>query len=166
MMGTATPITKSVPEAENKRDSIQSRWGFHPCTYDYYKKLKDLNKVYIRERNAFHSLCRQLRKAPRHRTTAANCISTAMSLESMFITLYSESVRGTDSWGGSWWYRSMLSTAKYENGYTKRYPAKFNDLQIPVLYRLAKYPNAMPVPIPFSRGVLDRIDRLYRALTD
>jgi len=165
-MSTATPTTDQsvVTESRSPTDHLQSRWGHHPCSYETYKKLKDLNKVYIRERNYFHALCRQLVKAPRHRTVAANCVSTAMNLPGPFITQYRENERGTNGWGGHWWYRSMPSTIRYENGYTKRYPAKFDNQGIPMLYRLAKYPKAVPFPIPFNQSILDKIDSLHRKL--
>jgi hypothetical protein len=152
--------TPTVYEPET-RNALQSRWGWHPCDYETYLKLKDLNKVYIRERNYFHALCRQLVKAPRHRTHSFNCVSVAMNLKGPFITQYRENVRGGNGWGGEWWYRSMPSSPKHEFGYAKRYPAQFSDLRIPVLYGLAKRPNPTPSPIPFNQIILNHINLLH-----
>jgi len=162
-MSTDTP---TLPETET-RSPYQSRWGWHPCTHETYMKLKALNKVYIRERNYFYALCRQLVKAPRNRTHAANCVSTAMSCSSAFITQYAETNRGGDMWGGNWWYKYLPGlTKKHPCAYYKRYPAKFDDLDIPTLYGAARYPVTLSVPARFAPHTVENIDRLYDDLCE
>ncbi len=46
---------------------FQSRWGFHPCDYPTYRKLKFLNQVYLRATRLAHAWARWQRKAPHNR---------------------------------------------------------------------------------------------------
>jgi hypothetical protein len=46
---------------------FQSRWGFHPCDYPTYRKLKFLNQVYLRALRLAHAWTRWARKDPHNR---------------------------------------------------------------------------------------------------
>jgi hypothetical protein len=46
---------------------FQSRWGFHPCDYQTYRKLKFLNQVYLRALRLAHAWTRWKRKDPHNR---------------------------------------------------------------------------------------------------
>jgi len=46
---------------------FRSRWGFHPCDYQTYRKLKILNQVYWRAIRLAHAWTRWQRKAPHNR---------------------------------------------------------------------------------------------------
>ncbi len=46
---------------------FQSRWGFHPCDYPTYRKLKFLNQVYLRAVRLAHAWTRWQRKDPHNR---------------------------------------------------------------------------------------------------
>src|SRR6516162_2899271 len=46
---------------------FQSRWGFHPCDYPTYRKLKFLNQVYLRALCLAHAWTRWARKDPHNR---------------------------------------------------------------------------------------------------
>jgi hypothetical protein len=46
---------------------FQSRWGFHPCDYSTYRKLKFLNQVYLRAICLAHAWARWKRKDPHNR---------------------------------------------------------------------------------------------------
>src|SRR5262249_51541295 len=47
---------------------FQSRWGFHPCDYPTYRKLKLLNQVYLQAIRLAHTWARWKRKDPHNRT--------------------------------------------------------------------------------------------------
>jgi hypothetical protein len=44
-----------------------SRWGFHPCDYQTYRKLKLLNQVYLQAVRLAHAWSRWKRKDPHNR---------------------------------------------------------------------------------------------------
>lgn len=46
---------------------FQSRWGFHPCDYQTYRKLKTLNQVYRQAIRLAHAWARWKRKDPHNR---------------------------------------------------------------------------------------------------
>ncbi len=46
---------------------FSSRWGFHPCDYSTYRKLKVLNLVYLRAVRLAHAWTRWKRKDPHNR---------------------------------------------------------------------------------------------------
>jgi hypothetical protein len=46
---------------------VRSRWGFHPCDYQTYRKLKLLNLVYQRAVRLAHAWNRWKRKDPHNR---------------------------------------------------------------------------------------------------
>jgi hypothetical protein len=46
---------------------FRSRWGFHPCDYPTYRKLKFLNQVYLRAVRLAHAWARWKRKDPPNR---------------------------------------------------------------------------------------------------
>ncbi len=48
---------------------VQSRWGFHPCEYSTYRKLKFLNLVYLRAVRMAHAWQRWKRKDPHNRVS-------------------------------------------------------------------------------------------------
>ena len=46
---------------------FRSRWGFHPCDYQTFRKLKFLNQVYLRAVRLAHAWERWKRKDPHNR---------------------------------------------------------------------------------------------------
>jgi hypothetical protein len=46
---------------------FQSRWGFHPCDYQTYRKLRFLNQVYLKAVRQAHAWARWHRKDPHNR---------------------------------------------------------------------------------------------------
>jgi hypothetical protein len=46
---------------------FRSRWGFHPCDYQTYRKLKFLNQVYVQAVRRAHAWARWKRKDPHNR---------------------------------------------------------------------------------------------------
>jgi hypothetical protein len=46
---------------------FRSRWGFHPCDYQTYRKLKFLNQVYLQAIRLAHCWARWKRKDPHNR---------------------------------------------------------------------------------------------------
>jgi hypothetical protein len=49
--------------------AFRSRWGFHPCDYATYRKLRLLNRVYERAVRLAHAWDRWKRKDPHNRVT-------------------------------------------------------------------------------------------------
>jgi hypothetical protein len=47
--------------------AFRSRWGFHPCDYATFRKLKFLNMVFLRAIRMDHAWKRWKRKAPQNR---------------------------------------------------------------------------------------------------
>lgn len=46
---------------------FRSRWGFHPCDYQTYRKLRFLNQVYLQAIRLAHGWARWKRKDPHNR---------------------------------------------------------------------------------------------------
>jgi hypothetical protein len=46
---------------------FQSRWGFHPCDYETYRKLRFLNQLYLKAVRMAHAWERWKRKDPHNR---------------------------------------------------------------------------------------------------
>ena len=52
-----------------KPEAHESRWGFHPCCYETYLKLKFLNKFYVKGLHQIAAWRRWDRKMPHNRLT-------------------------------------------------------------------------------------------------
>src|SRR5712691_10368216 len=46
---------------------FQSRWGFHPCDYQTFRKLKFLNQIFLHAARLAHAWQRWKRKDPHNR---------------------------------------------------------------------------------------------------
>ena len=46
----------------------QSRWGYHPCNFEMYRKLRRIHKAYWEGRRLLAKLQRWQAKLPKHRT--------------------------------------------------------------------------------------------------
>ena len=52
---------------KTNKTTTRSRWGYHPCTFDIYRKLKYLKKKYWLTIRQFHAWHRWWRKEPQNR---------------------------------------------------------------------------------------------------
>jgi hypothetical protein len=52
-----------------EKTMFRSRWGFHPCDYQTYRKLKFLNQLYLKAVRMAHAWDRWRRKDPHNRVT-------------------------------------------------------------------------------------------------
>ena len=47
----------------------QSRWGYHPCSYETFRKLKQLTALVMKAEATCHRFARWFRKSPRNRVS-------------------------------------------------------------------------------------------------
>src|SRR5262245_24481435 len=60
-------FTKTRPDMSTEIEKLRSRWGFHPCRFDLYVKLKLLHKWYWQTIYEFHRWNRWQRKESQNR---------------------------------------------------------------------------------------------------
>lgn len=118
--------------------SFNSRWGFHPCAYELFLKLKRLHKWYWQTVYGFHRWHRWWRKQEQNRTGP----------EPTYCQAFVEN-------------RPWIKPAKFhgEDGY-KIYPKTVTDRGIVELYQRARRPQPEPVPL-FDEEMVQRIESLY-----
>ena len=137
----------------------KSCWGYHPCSYDLFVKIKKLHKLFTEERTKFYRMCRDLRKARRNRT--GNWTEPSR----VFCRRYHENWQDThvvhnQGWAGETWQMKMPPCPKHPYGYWKTFPARLMGHTLPFLYRNARIPSREPV-IPFSDERIMGIEELY-----
>lgn len=118
--------------------TFQSRWGFHPCDYELFRKLKSLHKWYWQTVYDFHHWHRWWRKQPQNR------LGSEPSFCSTFVV-------------DQPWYKSVLFHG--EPG-RKVYPKTLVDHGLVDLYLVARMPQPEAVT-PFDADVRARIEALY-----
>jgi len=117
---------------------FKSRWGFHPCDYEFFLKLKCLHGWYWQTVYDFHRWHRWWRKEPQNR----------IGPEPVFCPLFVED---------NIWCKSVR--IRGENGF-KVYPKTVTDHGIVDVYQTARRPHPEPVP-PFGAETKERIASLY-----
>jgi hypothetical protein len=117
---------------------FQSRWGFHPCDYEFFLKLKRLHKWYWQTLYDFHRWHRWWRRL------AANRIGSEPKCCPAFIV-------------DQMWHKSVQ--VRGEKGF-KLYPRTVVDHGAVNLYQLALRPQLEPVP-PFDARTIALIEALY-----
>ena len=123
---------------ENPSPAFESRWGYHPCPYDVYRKLKDLHRWYWFCVYDFHRWNRWQRKQPQNR----------VGPEPGFCPLFVEDVP---------WYKPCR---RGDDTHYKVYPKKLVDFDIVELYRRARMPSPEPVAL-LDPVLLKRIETLH-----
>ena len=118
--------------------AFKSRWGYHPCDFATFAKLKLLHKRYWQTVYDFHRWHRWWRKEPLNRQGA----------EPSYCPLFVAAMP---------WYKPVQIDGA--RGF-KVYPKKVVDHGIVDLYRSARMPQGEPVA-PLDADVLRRIDALY-----
>lgn len=123
---------------KNTTDAHRSRWGYHPCQYGLYEKLRFLHKHYWKTVYDFHRWHRWARKEPQNR----------IGPEPRFLEEFvNDSV----------WFKPI--TVRGESGY-KIYPKTVTDHGVVELYQRARMPQPEPVD-PFEDSIVRQIDALY-----
>ena len=56
-----------MTSATCEKNVFKSRWGFHPCNYETYLKLKEISKYYYKARAMLYDYVRWERKDPQNR---------------------------------------------------------------------------------------------------
>lgn len=118
-------------------DPYKSRWGFHPCSYELFVKLRCLHKQYWQTVYAFHRWHRWWRKEPQNRTSPEPGFCPAFVLDEP-------------------WYKPVRLGGV--DGF-KVYPRKVVDHGVVELYHAARRPRPEPVE-PFDAETIGRIERL------
>lgn len=56
-------------ETQAQEGVVKIKWGYVPCDYDHYIKLKEVCKHFYKARSTYHQWLRWMRKAPQNRVT-------------------------------------------------------------------------------------------------
>ena len=120
---------------------FKSRWGFHPCDYEFFLKLKRLHGWYWQTVYDFHRWHRWWRKVPQNR----------IGPEPVFCPLFVED---------KIWYKSVR--IRGEDGFIV-YPKTVTDHGIVDVYQTARKPQPEPVA-PFDAETEKRIESLYEKM--
>ena len=118
--------------------AFQSRWGFHPCSYEVFLKLKLLRKLYWQTVYDFHRWHRWQRKLPHNRVGS----------EPTFCRLFIDD---------SIWYKPVRTRGV--NGF-RVYPKTVVDHGIVNLYQQARMPQPQPVA-PLDDATVRQIEALH-----
>lgn len=118
--------------------NFKSRWGFHPCNYEVFHKLKRLHGWYWRTVYEFHQWHRWWRKEPQNRN----------GREPTFCPSFIEDTM---------WFKPVQTRGEKA---TKVYPKMLLDHGLVGWYQAARMPQCEPV-IPFDAEVLERIESLF-----
>jgi hypothetical protein len=117
---------------------FQSRWGFHPCDYNLFLKLKYLHKRYWQTIYDFHRWHRWWRKQEHNRVVPEPAYCRIFSEEAIWFKPVK--VHGVDGF--------------------RIYPKTILDHGIVNLYQAARRPQAAPVQ-HFDSGTIHKIEQLY-----
>ena len=116
----------------------QSRWGYHPCDYELFRKLKFLHKCYWEALIGFHAWHRWYRKEPQNR------VGPEPPLCPTFVT-------------DELWHKPYCRRGEY--GHVV-YPKRVVDHDVISLYQAARYPADSPVE-PFDAATIARVLELF-----
>jgi hypothetical protein len=116
----------------------KSRWGFHPCEYELFQKLKSLHRWYWRTLYDFHRWHRWQRKEEQNR------IGPQPRYCPLFVL-------------NQTWFKGF---ERHGVSGCKIYPKTVTDLGILELYRQARIPQREP-PAPFDAATRARIESLH-----
>ena len=130
--------TLETPTLETPSKVYQSKWGYHPCDYKTYRKLKELHKWYWETVYNFHSWYRWYRKDKKNQRGSE--------------PKYCEHFVVNKSW-----YKPVKRHGQVG---CKRYPKTVVDHGVLDLFQQARMPQAEP-PDPFSESQLKAIDELH-----
>ena len=123
---------------KNKNLHFQSRWGFHPCDYSLFLKLKYLHKWYWQTLYDFHRWHRWWRKQEQNRRGS----------EPIYCPVFVKDEP---------WYKAVQFHGV--DG-VKVYPRTAVDFGIVSLYQTARSPQDAPVA-PFDVATVEQIEDLH-----
>ena len=120
----------------------KSRWGYHPCSYELFLKLKTLHKFYWRTLYDFHRWHRWWRKQEQNRFGPEPKFCSSFVKDEI-------------------WYKPVRFHG--EHGF-KVYPKTVVDHEILELYRMARIASSVRVT-PFDDERRRKIESLYEEVT-
>jgi hypothetical protein len=142
---------------------FSSRWGFHPCDYQTYRKLKFLNQIYLHALRLAHSWQRWHRKDPHNRVSRrrikndkGQTIGYDLRVplpEPRICPIFSQKVlevRHVDKKGNF-----------FQDGFMEE-KVITDDLWIPADYAAARKPAADPAAVPSLHHSAAEIEELCR----
>ena len=121
----------------------RSRFGFHPCSYELFLKLRYVHRHYWITVRDFHRWYRWIRKEPQNR----------IGSEPAYCPVFVENRT---------WIKSVVTHGV--DGY-KILPKTLVDHGIVDLYHTARMPSPEPVP-ELSSDVIEQIENLYDKLNE
>ena len=127
----------------NDTNNYQSRWGYHPCDYNLFLKLKFLQRQYWQTLYDFHRWHRWWRKQEQNR----------VGREPDYCPIFVQDEP---------WYKRVRIHG--EAGF-KVYPKTVTDLDIVSLHQRARLPHVDPVD-PFDEVTVRKIEELCGAVND
>ena len=119
-------------------NTLRSKWGFHPCDYQWFLKLKSLHRWYWQTVYDFHRWHRWWRKEPQNRVGPEPKLASAFVKNEPW--LKPVRVHGADG--------------------VRVYPKTVVDHGIVVLYQRARRPQDVPSE-PFDEATRERIGDLF-----
>lgn len=122
----------------NESHTYSSRFGFHPCSYETFRQLKFLHKVYWQTIYDFHRWHRWWRKQPENRRGPEPRVGALFVLNQP-------------------WYKPVR--VRGVAGF-KVYPRTVVDHGAVALYQAARHPQQAEVA-SFDSATLERIAKLY-----
>lgn len=156
-------ITKEVTqEYDSKHDAYKGRWGWHPCDYQTFQKLKLLNRQFVEAQHQVAAWNRWNNKLPHNRVirkkirnAEGQVIGRAPFGEPMPEPEFDPLFCRKASFPA---YRNV--NGKYER-YDRDY-MELNDFSIVAAYQQARKPQPNPESVRKLSISKDRIDELYR----
>ncbi len=124
------------------RNENQSRWGFHPCNYELFHKLKRLHRWYWQTVYDFHRWHRWWRKEVQNR----------VGTEPVFCADFVQDKP---------WFKPVRI---HGEAACKVYQKTVVDCGIVDLYQQARMPKSEPVEL-FETEAVERIEELYLAVS-
>ena len=126
--------------------TFQSKWGFHPCDRETFKKLKAIKKAYWQAVYDFYNWWRWERKEPQNRQGPEPKYNNLFVINKL-------------------WCKTSQRKDKDGNVHThyRYFPRTVTDHGFLALYEQARKPNSELVE-PFSEETLKKIDEFYAKL--
>ncbi|MCI0639055.1 MAG: hypothetical protein L0Y72_20620 [Gemmataceae bacterium] len=127
----------------------QGRWGYYPCSFDAFQKLKELNKLWEKAKRQRAAWQRWIRKLPHNRVSRPRlCDERGRTIGYGSPIPLPEPVL----------HPAFCRKVQLPSG---RWDVELRDVGIESAYRLARHPKATPdavVPLPVA---LEEVHRLY-----
>ena len=136
-----TSDSNSTPNSLPTAPEFRSRWGYHPCNYEFYLKLKFLRKHYWIALRQFHQWHRWFRKEPQNQ----------FGVEPQYCPAFVEN---------RLWAKKFIHKGEHR---FKLYPRTVVDHGLLETFNAARMPNAQPVPT-FDPAEIARLEKLYHSV--